>query len=78
MNNMNPLFSTIRLCSLVLVSIILSSCQSLTSTGTLSSDSLSQNDPDFDYQIGPGDRLNVFVWRNPDVSANSIPVMPDG
>ncbi len=30
-----------------------------------------------DYQIGPGDTLNVFVWREPDLSVN-IPVRPDG
>jgi polysaccharide biosynthesis/export protein len=30
-----------------------------------------------DYIIGPGDTLQVFVWRNPDISA-SVPVRPDG
>ncbi len=30
-----------------------------------------------DYLIGPGDNLNVFVWRNPDLSSNVI-VRPDG
>lgn len=30
-----------------------------------------------DYIIGPGDQLNVFVWRNPDIST-SVPVRPDG
>jgi len=29
------------------------------------------------YIIGPGDTLQIFVWRNPDVSA-TIPVRPDG
>jgi polysaccharide biosynthesis/export protein len=29
------------------------------------------------YIIGPGDTLQVFVWRNPDLSA-TIPVRPDG
>lgn len=32
---------------------------------------------DADYVIGPGDNLNVFVWRNPDLSA-TVPVRPDG
>lgn len=40
-----------------------------TSTDTMS---------DYIYRIGPGDNLSVFVWRNPDVSASSIPVRPDG
>lgn len=30
-----------------------------------------------DYIIGPGDTLKIFVWRNPDVSAE-VPVRPDG
>ncbi len=36
------------------------------------------SDPRTDnYLIGPGDELNVFVWRNPDLSTH-IPVRPDG
>lgn len=30
-----------------------------------------------DYLIGPGDTVNIIVWRNPEVSM-SIPVRPDG
>ena len=30
-----------------------------------------------DYIIGPGDTLQVFVWRNPELSV-SVPVRPDG
>jgi polysaccharide export outer membrane protein len=29
------------------------------------------------YLIGPGDQLEIFVWRNPEVST-SVPVRPDG
>jgi polysaccharide export outer membrane protein len=29
------------------------------------------------YVVGPGDTLQVFVWRNPELST-SIPVRPDG
>jgi polysaccharide biosynthesis/export protein len=32
---------------------------------------------DWNYLIGPGDSVNVFVWRNPEVSG-SFPVRPDG
>lgn len=30
-----------------------------------------------DYVIGPGDSLQVFVWRSPELS-NTVPVRPDG
>lgn len=30
-----------------------------------------------DYLIGPGDALDIIVWRNPEISM-SIPVRPDG
>jgi polysaccharide export outer membrane protein len=30
-----------------------------------------------DYVIGPGDTLQVFVWRNPELSI-TVPVRPDG
>jgi len=30
-----------------------------------------------EYLIGPGDTLNVFVWRQPELSA-TVPVRPDG
>jgi polysaccharide export outer membrane protein len=30
-----------------------------------------------DYVIGPGDTLQVFVWRNPDLTT-TVPVRPDG
>jgi polysaccharide export outer membrane protein len=30
-----------------------------------------------DYLIGPGDTVNIMVWRNPEVSM-SVPVRPDG
>ncbi|OON59522.1 sugar ABC transporter substrate-binding protein [Massilia sp. KIM] len=30
-----------------------------------------------DYLIGPGDNINIIVWRNPEVSL-SVPVRPDG
>ncbi len=30
-----------------------------------------------DYQIGPGDTVQVFVWRSPELSV-TVPVRPDG
>jgi polysaccharide export outer membrane protein len=34
-------------------------------------------DYNWNYLVGPGDSVNVFVWRNPEVSG-SFPVRPDG
>jgi polysaccharide export outer membrane protein len=31
----------------------------------------------YDYLIGPGDQVNLIVWRNPELSG-SVPVRPDG
>ena len=33
--------------------------------------------PDYNYKIGPGDNLNIVVWRNPELSM-MVPVRPDG
>jgi len=33
--------------------------------------------PTHEYLVGPGDILNIIVWRNPEVSM-SVPVRPDG
>ena len=35
------------------------------------------SDPVTEYRIGPGDNLNIFVWRNPEISI-TVPVRPDG
>lgn len=40
-------------------------------TAVADEDDLSQ------YKIGPGDDLEVFVWRNPEIST-TVPVRPDG
>ncbi len=51
------------------------------SSVAFSQDSLGGSAPDTgdmgEYLIGPGDTLNVFVWRQPELSQN-VPVRPDG
>ena len=32
---------------------------------------------DYNYVVGPGDTVNIIVWRNPELSL-SVPVRPDG
>ena len=38
---------------------------------------VSASTQDYSYIIGPGDTLNIIVWRNPELSM-SVPVRPDG
>jgi polysaccharide export outer membrane protein len=33
--------------------------------------------PDYKYIIGPGDLVNIVVWRNPELSM-TVPIRPDG
>jgi polysaccharide export outer membrane protein len=33
--------------------------------------------PDYNYLIGPGDVINIIVWRSPELSM-TVPVRPDG
>jgi len=47
--------------------------------GTKAYPPLAERESGFDapYLIGPGDTLNIVVWRNPELSV-TIPVRPDG
>lgn len=37
----------------------------------------SESAKDWTYRVGPGDSLNIFVWRNPELST-TVTVRPDG
>jgi polysaccharide export outer membrane protein len=38
---------------------------------------VSASTQDYQYIVGPGDTINIIVWRNPELSM-SVPVRPDG
>lgn len=60
--------------SILLISVIVSGCSSNPLVSTVSSVAPTAQ---HDYLIGPGDSINIVVWRNPEVSM-SVPVRPDG
>lgn len=59
---------------LVLYTLFLSGCAQSAKPKTSAAEA---QVPIHDYLIGPGDNLNIIVWRNPEVSM-SVPVRPDG
>lgn len=65
----------IRAALLVLCMGLLSAC----GTNLLRYPAAPQADPtnDYTYVVGPGDTINIIVWRNPELSM-SVPVRPDG
>jgi polysaccharide export outer membrane protein len=64
----------INLLIVYLLVALMGCSQPLTVAGTVSPP---PGKSDSDYLIGPGDSLQVFVWRNPELSA-TVPVRPDG
>ena len=65
-----------RMIGLTLLSFALVLTTACSSTSEVAQQALS-SEPVSEYRIGPGDNLNVFVWRNPEISIN-VPVRPDG
>ncbi len=61
------------LCLVVAVMLLVSGCAS---ERPLAPESAA-GEIDYNYLIGPGDGLNVVVWRNPELSM-MVPVRPDG
>jgi polysaccharide export outer membrane protein len=56
--------------------MFLTACSS-TSHDAMQLDQTSSSVDSYDYLIGPGDDLGVFVWRHPEVS-QEVTVRPDG
>jgi polysaccharide export outer membrane protein len=75
---MDNLFTNTFKVGLLLLAILLSACSS---NSTLPSATLhpsnTANINSYKYLIGSGDVLNIFVWRNPEVSGSFV-VRPDG
>ena len=62
----------------LMLSPLIASCASApTPAPTPTPSSTELKAPDSNYIIGPGDTLEVFVWRNAELSV-TVPVRPDG
>lgn len=58
--------------------VVLGACASLQDLPPSTAYSSHTTSPDtYNYLIGPGDQLQIFVWRNPEVS-QTVTVRPDG
>lgn len=67
-----------KLVTLFIITLFATACSNTKSlpTATLHPSS-TQDISSYKYLIGPGDSLNIFVWRNPEVSG-TFTVRPDG
>ncbi|MGH8488501.1 MAG: XrtA/PEP-CTERM system exopolysaccharide export protein [Gammaproteobacteria bacterium] len=73
----------VRLLQKLFVCLVASVCALLITSCSFFSEksAVTLNDSEkrnYEYLIGPGDELNIFVWQNPEVSVKGIPVRPDG
>ena len=71
-------FDVIRVCVLqtILFTVVLTVLSGCASSSNPPAPKVAAS-PGYNYLIGPGDSLNIVVWRNPDLSS-TVPVRPDG
>jgi polysaccharide export outer membrane protein len=67
--------TTARIALIGLLAGLMTACAGLTPTYPAAPAAAAT--PDYNYIVGPGDSLNIIVWRNPELSMN-VPVRPDG
>ena len=60
-----------------LFALLLSGCTTQTLPTAKVRNTLTTDVDNYQYLIGPGDQLSIFVWRNPEISGSFI-VRPDG
>jgi len=73
--SLNGLALVQRLVAMATLALVLSGCA--TKTPKYLPAPAAAASPDYNYIVGPGDSLNIIVWRNPELSL-SVPVRPDG
>jgi len=69
-------YPVMRLSCILVVGLVLAACAHTRPTSTPVAGKPTTATTS-EYRIGPGDQLQVFVWRNPEISV-TVPVRPDG
>jgi polysaccharide export outer membrane protein len=67
----------LSIAALLIATFVITACSVNTLPKATTRASLTTNVNDYQYLIGPGDALTIFVWRNPEISGNFV-VRPDG
>jgi len=77
--NKNGFFTSALACTAALAALVLASpATGSAAAATVATPPMATAAPvSADYLIGPGDTLQIFVWRNPDLTI-TVPVRPDG
>jgi polysaccharide export outer membrane protein len=72
----SALTGRVRTAALVLMAIVAVAVSGCATKLPMAPSQLEANN-DYTYLIGPGDNVNIVIWRNPELSM-SVPVRPDG
>jgi polysaccharide export outer membrane protein len=73
----NNMFGKLKTVTLIFLAYVITGCSSLTLPPATLHQSNTVDVASYKYLIGPGDVVNIFVWRNPEVSGTFV-VRPDG
>ena len=77
MDNKNKSEFAVKILSILMCILVIAGCSSnYLPPATVKPAAIASVD-DYQYLIGPGDSVNIFVWRNPEVSGSFV-VRPDG
>ena len=71
------MFGKLKVVTILVLAYVISACSSLTLPQATVHQSNTVDISTYKYLIGPGDVVNIFVWRNPEVSGTFV-VRPDG
>lgn len=71
------MFAKLKTATLLILAYVISGCSALTLPPATIHQSNTVDVASYKYLIGAGDVVNIFVWRNPEVSGTFV-VRPDG